>query len=104
MHPKELLILEILDRYHPREMYGLELIEASGGKLGRGTVYVHLANLEDGGFISSRLETEEEDLKPGQTARRLYQLKSGGARALRDARTEPGSTGGLVPAFSARHE
>lgn len=65
---KEGLILDLLGR--SKEMYGLELVAASGGELKRGTVYVTLARMEEKGFISSRLD---EDPPPsGGLPRRLY--------------------------------
>lgn len=39
-----------------RELFGLELVEASGGELKRGTVYVTLQRMEEKGFIDSRRE------------------------------------------------
>jgi PadR family transcriptional regulator, regulatory protein PadR len=65
---KESLILELLAG--AREMYGLELVAASGGALKRGTVYVTLGRMEDKGYITSRLE----DAPPaaGGLPRRLY--------------------------------
>ena len=65
---KEALILGLLGR--SKEMYGLELVAASGGGLKRGTVYVTLGRMEQKGIISSRLE----DAPPtsGGLPRRLY--------------------------------
>jgi PadR family transcriptional regulator PadR len=68
LSPKESLILELLAG--ASEMYGLELVAASGGALKRGTVYVTLGRMEDKGFITSRLD----DTPPaaGGLPRRLY--------------------------------
>ena len=74
--PKELLILDLLVRQ--KELYGLQLVEASKGRLKRGTVYVTLGRMEDKGFISSALE----DAPPGVGGmpRRLYSATALGRR------------------------
>lgn len=79
---KEGLILELLGR--SKEMYGLELVAASGGGLKRGTVYVTLARMEDKGFISSRLD--DDPPASGGMPRRLYTATAFG-RALQAARS-----------------
>ncbi len=43
----ETLILDLLRQ--GRERYGLELVEASGGRVKRGTVYVTLGRMEEKG-------------------------------------------------------
>jgi PadR family transcriptional regulator, regulatory protein PadR len=60
----------ILDLLEPRERFGLELIEQSGGRLKRGSVYVTLARMEAKGFVESR----QEDRAAGAIGlpRRLY--------------------------------
>jgi DNA-binding PadR family transcriptional regulator len=65
---KESLVLELL--IGAREMYGLELVAASGGALKRGTVYVTLGRMESKGYLASRLE----DAPPaaGGLPRRIY--------------------------------
>ena len=52
------------------EMYGLEMVARSSGRLSRGSVYVLLDRLEERGLVSSRLE----ERAPGTSgiARRLY--------------------------------
>ena len=65
---KEGLILDLLGRSN--EMYGLELVAASGGELKRGTVYVTLSRMEEKGFIVSRIDDEPPRL--GGLPRRLY--------------------------------
>jgi PadR family transcriptional regulator PadR len=69
---KEGLILDLVGR--EKEMYGLELVAASGGGLKRGTVYVTLARMEEKGFISSRLDDEPPE--SGGLPRRLYRATS----------------------------
>ena len=49
----ESLVMELL---RGRERYGLELVDASGGTLKRGSVYVTLARMEEKGFVDSRQE------------------------------------------------
>ena len=68
LSPKESLILELLAG--ASEMYGLELVAASGGALKRGTVYVTLGRMEDKGFIISRLDGTPP--AAGGLPRRLY--------------------------------
>jgi hypothetical protein len=63
------LILNLLA--HGRELYGLQLIEASGGLLKRGTIYVILQRMEEAGLIESR-----EEYSPALgLPRRLYRAK-----------------------------
>ncbi len=50
LSPKESLIVEELLRGD--ELYGLQLVAASRGRLKRGTVYVTLGRMEDKGFIT----------------------------------------------------
>lgn len=52
--------------------YGLDLVNRSAGKLHRGTVYVHLRQLEEEGLIRSW--TEPGDMRRGYRARRMYAL------------------------------
>jgi len=76
--PKEALILELLIEYS--ELYGLQLVARSKGKLKRGTVYVTLGRMEEKGFITSRLEKPPAD--EGGLPRRLYEATAYGRRAL----------------------
>jgi DNA-binding PadR family transcriptional regulator len=63
------------------EMYGLELVRKSEGRLKRGTVYVMLGRMEDKGLVESRVE----DSTPDQVGipRRLYRPTGLGVRAQR---------------------
>lgn len=54
---KELIILQLL--IANGEMYGLEMIESSKGKLKRGTIYVTLQRMGDKGYVESREEPRE---------------------------------------------
>lgn len=64
----ERLILELLVEHG--ELFGLAMVEASRGRLKRGTVYVTLGRMEDKGLLESR----QEALPAGATGlpRRLY--------------------------------
>jgi PadR family transcriptional regulator, regulatory protein PadR len=76
----ERIILELLVQ-GGGEMYGLELVEASGGRVKRGTVYVTLARMAQRGFVESR-----EEARPAPEvgiARRLYTASGAGQRVLR---------------------
>ena len=76
---KEALIIELLSSAGRRgEMYGLELVTASKGRLKRGTVYVTLGRMEEKGFVASRLEDAPPDA--GGLPRRLYEATALGRR------------------------
>jgi DNA-binding PadR family transcriptional regulator len=72
----ETLILDLLAE--AREMYGLELVEASKKRIKRGTVYVTLARMEQKGYVSSQPEARG----PGAIGlpRRMYRVTPLGAR------------------------
>ena len=70
LSPKESLIVELLLR--EQELYGLQLVAASRGRLKRGTVYVTLGRMEDKGFITSREEAPPADA--GGLPRRVYRV------------------------------
>jgi DNA-binding PadR family transcriptional regulator len=76
---KERLILELLVADGP--LYGLRLVELSGGRLKRGTVYVTLGRMEAKGYV----ESEQETPAPGAIGlpRRLYRPTRLGTRILR---------------------
>lgn len=76
--PKEALILDLLAR--ESEMYGLQLVAASNGRLRRGTVYVTLGRMEEKGYVSSRLEDAPPDA--GGLPRRIYEPTAFGRRVL----------------------
>ena len=65
---------------HGAEMYGLEMVARSDGRLGRGSIYVLLDRLEERGLVSSRLE----ERPPGSSgvARRLYRPTGYGRRVF----------------------
>ena len=75
---KERLILELLS---DGPMYGLQLVEQSGGALKRGTVYVTLGRMEAKGLV----ESQQEPLPAGAIGlpRRIYRPTALGERMLR---------------------
>jgi DNA-binding PadR family transcriptional regulator len=75
----ESLLLDFLEN---RERFGLELVDASGGTIKRGSVYVLLARMEAKGFVESR----QEERQPGAIGlpRRLYRATPYGLK-VRDA-------------------
>jgi PadR family transcriptional regulator PadR len=86
MSRTESLVMELL---RGRERYGLELVDASGGALKRGSVYVILARMEEKGFVDSRQEARAQ--RASGLPRRLYRATPYGAKVhqafglLRDA-------------------
>ena len=89
---KESLILELL--VARSELYGLQLVAASKGRLKRGTVYVTLGRMEDKRYITSRLEDAPPDA--GGLPRRIYEPTALGRRVL-DAWTHVAR---LMPEFA----
>ncbi len=81
---KETLILEMLIA-SSKEIFGLEMVQASEGELKRGTVYVTLKRMEDRGLIESRTEARAG----GEIGipRRLYKITGHGERVLAALRT-----------------
>ena len=76
---KESLILELLAR--GEELYGLQLVTASKGRLKRGTVYVTLGRMEGKGYVTSRAEDAPEGA--GGLPRRLYEATPQGLRVMK---------------------
>ena len=76
---KEFLVLALL--IPKGEMFGLELVNSSEGKLKRGTVYVTLQRMVEKGFIESR---EEDRVAPEVgIPRRMYKVTGLGERIYR---------------------
>jgi DNA-binding PadR family transcriptional regulator len=67
----------ILETLATGQMYGLQLVAASRGKLKRGTVYVLLGRMEEKGFVESRAEEKAQ-----HSGRRLYRATGLGLRVL----------------------
>ena len=76
---KESLILELLGRGD--ELYGLQLVAASKGRLKRGTVYVTLGRMETKGYVTSRAEDAPDGA--GGLPRRLYEATPQGVRVMK---------------------
>ena len=72
----------VLDLLESSERYGLELVDASEGRLKRGSIYVTLGRMEAKGFVASH----QEDRAPGAIGlpRRLYRPTAYGLK-VRDA-------------------
>ena len=79
MSVTESLILDLLET---GERFGLELVEASEGRLKRGSIYVTLGRMETKGFVRSRQEARA----PGAIGlpRRMYTATAYGLK-VRDA-------------------
>ena len=75
MSATESLVLELL---RGRERYGLELVDASRGKLKRGSIYVTLARMEAKSFV----ESWQEERAAGTVgmARRIYRATDYGLK------------------------
>jgi len=76
---KESLVLELLSQRG--ELYGLQLVTASKGRLKRGTVYVTLGRMETKGYVTARVEDAPEGA--GGLPRRLYDATPYGLRVLK---------------------
>ena len=74
----ERLIIELLAEHD--ELFGLRMVELSGGRLKRGTVYVTLGRMQEKGYLESR----QEPLLAGAIGlpRRLYRPTGFALRAL----------------------
>jgi PadR family transcriptional regulator, regulatory protein PadR len=74
----ERLIIELLVAHE--ELFGLQMVELSGGRLKRGTVYVTLGRMHEKGYLESR----QEALPPGAIGlpRRLYRPTGFALRVL----------------------
>ena len=72
----------MLDLLESSERYCRELVDASAGRLKRGSLYVTLGRMEAKGFVASR----QEDRAPGAIGlpRRLYRPTAYGLK-VRDA-------------------
>jgi len=73
---------EVMCLLIPRgEMYGLQIVKDSEGKLKRGSVYVILGRMEDKGLVDSRAEASTPEYVG--IPRRLYKVTGLGVRAAR---------------------
>lgn len=74
---RELQVLKVLQG-EPRGMYGLEIVERSGGQIGRASIYVLLSRLEGKGFVRVRRMTSNHPGLP----RPIYSITAAGQRVL----------------------
>ena len=98
----QLTVRAMLDD-HDRELYGLEIVEATG--LPPGTIYPIMARLEGAGWVTSRWEETGPEAM-GRPRRRYYRLTADGtaqaraALASSDARRQArarGLIGDIIP-------
>jgi DNA-binding PadR family transcriptional regulator len=97
MRKKDKIILRLLREKSPR--YGLELVKAADGKLGRGSVYVHLHRLEDEGFVTSKKDTEPNPITGYY--RWQYSVAGNGRKALIDEEAKEENFDGLPDGLPA---
>lgn len=82
-----------------REWTGVELLEASNGRLQRHSIYVLLSRLEKAGHVSSRYADGEPDRDEydGISRRRLYRITTSGRKRRLDSDDAAVGIGDLVP-------
>ena len=71
---KELVILELLTSQG--ELYGLEMVRASEGKLRRGSIYVLLSRMAEKGYVDSK-EVPREYPEIGIPRRQFWATRKG---------------------------
>lgn len=72
---KEFLIMELL--LENGEMFGLEMVDSSGGELKKGTIYVTLGRMAEKGLVDSA------DSSDGDGARVMYFATDWGKRVFK---------------------
>jgi DNA-binding PadR family transcriptional regulator len=75
---KELEVLRLLQSAGTG-MYGLEMVEQSGGAIGRASIYKYLGRLEEKGFVTKKIPATADH--PGMP-RPIYRINGLGERAL----------------------
>lgn len=75
---KEALVLDLLLGKPSAGMYGLELVNVSGNRMKRGTIYVTLSRMEEKGYVESWQEEQRRD--SAGLPRRLYRVSGYGQR------------------------
>lgn len=79
---KETIVLRLL-RDDPGGLYGLQLVEKSGGKLTRGGIYVTLDRMQGKGFIKASIPKQADE--HSGLPRPIYKITALGQRALEAA-------------------
>jgi DNA-binding PadR family transcriptional regulator len=95
----EATILDVLLGEGSRELYGLEIVNGSNGRITRGSVYVILSRMVDKGLVESRTEPAPDRM--GGLPRVMYKPSGLGLRAYR-AWAAAQRTWGLTVAEGAR--
>jgi DNA-binding PadR family transcriptional regulator len=90
----EYVIMHLLIGNGGREMYGLQMVEKSGGKLKKGTIYVLLGRLEEKGYVVGRTE-----FIPGSAIPRRMYRPTGHGQKVFEAHRPLEKIGGLRGAF-----
>jgi len=72
---KEFLIMDLLQENG--EMFGLEMVECSGGDLKKGTIYVTLGRMADKGLVESAAPSD------GDGSRVMYSATEWGKRVFK---------------------
>jgi len=75
----EMTVLSLLMNA-PLGLYGLQLVEQSGGSIKRGSVYVLLGRLEEKGYVTSAIAKVDANY-PG-LPRPIYKLTAPGQKVL----------------------
>jgi hypothetical protein len=96
LSPKELLVLELLLRH--QDLYGLQLVATSRGRLKRGTVYVTLARMEEKGYVTSKLDAAPSGM--GGLPRRIYAATAPGSPHVRGLDQRRDASGAGVGAMT----
>ncbi len=93
------LVLEVLLKAPAEEVYGLQVVDASG--VGVGSVYAILRRLEDEGFLDGRWE-QVDPSSEGRPPRRYYRLNGDGRRlAHRETAADREALRLLTPGWGA---
>ncbi len=78
---KQLVILELLLEHG--ELYGLEMVDKSAGRLSRGGIYVVLGRMTRRGYVTPRDEPPPKHR--GGLPRKMYKISPLGEQALEHA-------------------
>jgi PadR family transcriptional regulator PadR len=93
------LVLQVLLDAPTEEVYGLQVVEATG--IAPGAAYAVLRRFEDEGLLGSCWETVDPE-QEGRPPRRYYTLNADGRRAAYRATAPAAGLRQLVPGWSTR--